>query len=121
MRVIVTKHFPPASYGVFNFFELLFVKEPVPEGEDLQVMLNHEGIHTAQMREMLWIFFYLWYGLEYLIIRLLRLRDPQTHAYRDVSFEEEAYAHEADMSYLTKRKYYAWVKYLKIWSYGKDN
>lgn len=34
------------------------------------------------------------------------------HAYRDISFEQEAYYHEEDMKYLKNRKHYAWIKYL---------
>lgn len=44
--------------------------------------------------------FYIWYGLEYLIIRLLRLKDSQNDCYRDVSFEEEAYMNEDNLQYL---------------------
>ena len=41
-----------------------------------------------------------WHGLEYLIIRLLRLKDSQNDCYRDVSFEEEAYMNEDNLQYL---------------------
>jgi hypothetical protein len=34
------------------------------------------------------------------------------HAYRDISFEQEAYYHEEDMEYLKNRKHHAWIKYL---------
>lgn len=32
------------------------------------VDINHELIHTAQMKEMLYIFFYIWYGIEWLVL-----------------------------------------------------
>ncbi|MBP7342210.1 MAG: hypothetical protein PHG54_07520 [Smithellaceae bacterium] len=56
---------------------------------------------------MAYIFFYLWYLVEWLI-RLFG-RDS---AYRRISFEREAYLHEQDGSYLQRRKPYEWVKYV---------
>ena len=48
--------------------------------------------HTAQMKEMLYIFFYLWYVVEW-IIRLFM----KGNAYRNISFEREAYSNEDDI------------------------
>ena len=84
MRVIKTKHFPFGGYKAINLFGIIFTK-----GELSNKELNHEAIHTEQMKEMLYIFFYIWYGIEYLIIRLFHIK--QHDAYKDVSFEEEAY------------------------------
>lgn len=72
---------------------------------------NHERIHTAQMRELLFIPFYLLYLIEY-IIRLVQYRDHHT-AYMNISFEREAYAHDKDLSYLSSRKHFAWRHYLR--------
>ena len=41
------------------------------------------------MQELLYIFFYLWYAVEYLI-RLIIYRNTKL-AYKNVSFEREAY------------------------------
>lgn len=59
------------------------------------------------MKEMLYIFFYLWYLIEWLI-RLF----GKGNAYRKISFEKEAYNNENDETYLTKRKHYNWLKEL---------
>ena len=56
---------------------------------------------------MLYIFFYLWYFLEW----LFRLR-RKTSAYRRIGFEREAYHHEHDLEYLKSRKPYQWIRYL---------
>ena len=64
------------------------------------------------MKEMLFIFFYLWYGIEYIIIRLFHAK--QNDAYRDVSFEEEAHNNDDNQDYLFIRKRYAWFKYIRI-------
>lgn len=61
---------------------------------------------------MLFIFFYLWYGIEYIIIRLFHAK--QNDAYRDVSFEEEAHNNDDNQNYLLVRKHYAWWKYIRI-------
>ena len=75
------------------------------------VDINHESIHTAQMKEMLYVFFYLWYVIEWLV-RLVRYRNAHT-AYRNIGFEREAYMNQGNMGYLQGRGRYAWVKYLK--------
>lgn len=73
-----------------------------------QRIRNHEAIHTAQMKEMLYIGFYLWYLVEW-FIKLFRYGGK---AYENISFEREAYTYQYDNSYLKKRKKYHWVKRL---------
>lgn len=69
--------------------------------------LNHELIHAAQQRELLYLPFFIWYGLEWLIL-LLKYRDGM-EAYRHIRFEEEAYRHQNDLDYLSKRKHYNYL------------
>jgi hypothetical protein len=71
--------------------------------------INHENIHTAQMIEMLFVFFYLWYGVEW---ALKAFKYGLNGAYRNVSFECEAYSNEINFEYLKKRRLFAWLKYL---------
>lgn len=120
MKIIYTNHFPFKGYAAINLFGILFVRKDCKD-QVSEVMINHESIHTKQMIEMLWIFFYLWYGIEYLIIIFSCKHDSQKGQYHDVSFEEEAYANENDLAYLEKRKHYAWFKYLKLGSNETDN
>lgn len=68
-------------------------------------IINHERIHTAQGKELLWLPFYVAYIIEWLY-HLARLRNWQK-AYLAISFEREAYAHGRDLSYLPRRKHYA--------------
>ncbi|MCE5227187.1 MAG: hypothetical protein LLG05_15190 [Porphyromonadaceae bacterium] len=70
--------------------------------------LNHEMIHAAQQREMLYLVFYLWYLLEWLIRLLINGRQ----AYMKISFEQEAYSNDKDAKYLVHRKKFAWIKFL---------
>lgn len=75
-----------------------------------KVFLNHENIHLRQQMELLVIFFYIWYGTEFLI-RWLKMGNRHL-AYRHISFEREAYIHEGDLSYLCKRKVWSFLQYL---------
>jgi hypothetical protein len=73
-------------------------------------VLNHEHIHVRQQLEMGWVFFFVWYGFEFLI-RLAQHRDRYA-AYQALSHEKEAHQHETDLEYLKSRNWYAWTKYL---------
>lgn len=77
---------------------------------------RHEEIHGAQQKEMLLVLFYLWYGIEWLV-KLCIYRNTVT-AYKNVSFEREAYENQYNIIYLKQRKHYAWVKYIKAKKYG---
>ncbi len=104
---IIYNHLLPFGerYYAINLFGVLFAKGPVD-----REMLNHEEIHTAQMKEMGYLLFYLWYVVEWLW-RLIQKGDS-FKAYHAISFEREAYANERNYSYLPRRKKYAWRKYL---------
>lgn len=69
--------------------------------------VNHEKIHWQQQLEMLIIPFYLWYFIEW-IIRIF----GSANAYRNLSFEREAYGNDGNMNYLETRKRYCWIKYI---------
>lgn len=106
--------------------------------------INHECIHQVQQMEcsviglvlglvlcglfdlsLWWVlilglgFFYIWYGIEYLIILCFAKGDKQNERYHDVSFEEEAHNNDGDWDYLEDRKPFAWIKYIKLRSYKK--
>lgn len=108
MIIIRNNIIPFKGYKAINLFGLLFVrKDAVLESVDI----NHEKIHSEQMKEMLYVFFYLWYVIEWLV-RLIQYRDAHT-AYRNISFEREAYMNQSNLGYLEGRGRYAWMKYLK--------
>ncbi len=73
--------------------------------------LNHERIHLRQQLELLVLPFYVWYVLEYLL-RLIQYKN-HNQAYRNISFEREAYTNEQKMSYLSNRKFWAFLQYVK--------
>ena len=73
-------------------------------------IIRHERIHIKQQAEMLVIFFYLWYGIEYLI-HFTRYKKFEV-SYSNISFEKEAYSNEKNPEYINNRKMYSWTKYL---------
>lgn len=108
MKIIHNKFIPFGKYSTINLFGVLLTKEKQLD----KITINHESIHTAQMKEMGYIFFYIWYIIEYICIRLFHKK--QTNAYHDVSFEEEAYYYEYNLNYLNERKHYSWFKFIKV-------
>ena len=74
------------------------------------VLLNHEKIHLQQQLELLVIFFYPLYGLEFLW-RYCQHRNWH-RAYLHISFEKEAYANDQNLHYLQQRPFWAFLKYL---------
>ena len=73
-------------------------------------IIRHERIHTAQMKELLWLPFYILYGIEYLF-RLFQTRHWH-RAYLAISFEREAYANDSNPEYLPHRRHFASFRYL---------
>lgn len=72
---------------------------------------NHENIHAQQQKEMLIVFFYVWYVLEYLV-RLVIYKGNFNKAYFNISFEREAYENEANEFYLKHRNFLNFFNYL---------
>lgn len=108
MKIIYNNIIPFRGFKAINLFGVLFVRR----GETMDCAdINHEKIHTAQMREMLYIFFYLWYVIEWLV-RLIRCKDSFT-AYRRIGFEREAYNNHWNRAYLGCRRRFAWWGYMK--------
>ena len=86
----------------------IYIQEQYIKNEEV---INHESIHWQQQMEMLIIFFYLWYGIEWLIRLFVNGKE---HAYYLLSFEQEAFSNENDLKYLNKRKHYIWIKFLRV-------
>lgn len=76
-----------------------------------QVLINHEKIHLRQQLELLVIPFYIVYGIEFLI-RLILYKNWHK-AYKNISFEREAYTNEFNLYYLKGRPFWAFLKYLR--------
>lgn len=105
MKIIRNKYLPPKGFSAIMLFGFLFARHETLINSRI---IRHEKIHRRQMIEMWIIFFYLWYGIEYLV-RLCWYCNPKK-AYRNISFEREAYANEDQETY--ERESFAWVYYL---------
>lgn len=108
MRIIRNKYLPIGKkFVAINILGILFVKKNVVVDAQL---INHERIHSAQMKEILFLPFYLCYITEWLI-KIFMYRGDTYKAYRNISFEKEAYDNENNLKYLTQRKFLAqWRK-----------
>lgn len=95
------------KFAALNLFGILFVKKGVMVDPRL---INHERIHTCQGRELLWLPFYIVYLIEW-IFRLVECKGDMLRAYRNISFEREAYDNESNLEYIATRRHYAmWRK-----------
>lgn len=96
--VVLKTNWLPRHVDAMTICGLVLIR---PEVADDPVLLNHERIHCRQQRRWLYLPFFVAYLIEWLW-HLIRLRDAH-RAYRAISFEREAYAHQHDLSY-TRRK-----------------
>lgn len=118
MKVIRNSIIPCKGFTAINLFGVVFVRKEIRPQHNISllnwnIMLNHELIHTAQIKELLYVPFYLLYGIEWLI-RLAIYRNTK-EAYRNISFEREAYNMQNNLHYIIdkERKPYAFIKYIK--------
>ena len=108
MILIASKYLVPKGYIGITLFPFIIVRER--QLMENKVLLNHERIHLRQQAELLILPFYIWYVTEY-FIRLLQYKNKK-QAYRNISFEREAYANEANAGYLKHREFWHFIKYL---------
>ncbi len=108
MFVVVLSWLFAKNFRGLAIYPFIFLRDKQLK-ENLKI-INHEKIHLRQQLELLWIFFFLWYGIEFLI-RWIQFKNPNA-AYLNISFEKEAYANEIDLEYLKKRKLWSFIHYL---------
>lgn len=106
--ILVSKYMVPKGYTGLTLFPFVFIK--YSSLKENKVFLNHERIHLRQQLELLVLPFFVWYVLEFLI-RYARYRNWFL-AYRNISFEREAYAKEKDLNYLKSRSFWNFLQFL---------
>lgn len=104
MRVIYNNIIPFRGFAAINLFGIVFARKEYKPLSDRT--LRHEAIHTAQMRELGYLGFYILYLIEWLF-RLIKQSYTGQNAYRHVSFEQEAYRKQDRKTYLSYRKSFA--------------
>lgn len=101
------------GFKAINLFGVLFARKGARLSD---VDMNHEEIHTAQMKELLYVPFYVCYGIEWMVrfvLYTIKSRKMMGHtAYKNASFEREAYGNQNNIIYLEGRERYAWTKYI---------
>lgn len=106
--VLISKRVIPKGYIGLTVFPFIFLKYEHLKTDS--VLINHERIHLRQQVELLILPFFLIYTVEFLL-RLLIERNWR-RAYRNISFEKEAYANESDLHYLESRSIWSFLSYL---------
>jgi hypothetical protein len=98
------------TMGVTMFPFILLRKSYIDKQpkQNVDKIIRHESIHIAQQKELLVIFFYIWYFTEYAI----KFFKYTFLAYENISFEREAYSNELSENYLANRKPWSFLKYL---------
>ncbi|KAB7731208.1 hypothetical protein F5984_10415 [Rudanella paleaurantiibacter] len=96
-----------------TLWPFVLVRRPNPR----PVLINHERIHLRQQLELGLVVFYLWYLFEYLY-RLFQYGDHYT-AYRNISFEREAFANDQNLKYLTSRRLFGFWRYVRLGEWQK--
>jgi hypothetical protein len=104
MKIIYNNIIPFRGFAVVNLFGVLFVRKNVILTDRI---INHERIHTAQMKELFYIGFYVWYLAEW----LYKLPRYGNQAYYNISFEREAYSGEGAASYLNNRRCFNFLNF----------
>ena len=108
MLILQSRYLIPKGFSGLTIFPFVIVSAKVDLSD--KVLMNHERIHLKQQLELAIVPFFIWYFVEYLL-RLIQFRNRRK-AYRNISFEREAYANEENMEYLEKRKFWSFFKYL---------
>ena len=109
MKIIYNKLIPLKGFSAINLCGVVFArKELKPLGK---ATIQHEEIHTAQMKELWYVGFYILYLFEW----IYRLIFHTKAAYKGISFEVEAYNNQWRNKYLEYRKPYA------MWRKSKKN
>lgn len=105
MKIIYNSVFPLKGFSAINLFGIVFVRK---EYRLTQELYNHEAIHFAQMKELLFVFFYVLYFIEWFV----KLFIYGKKSYYHISFEKEAYLNDRKTGYLTNRKAYSFIPYI---------
>lgn len=108
MFLIVTKYLIPKGYRGLTVFPFVFIKYRLDKEDSFFV--NHERIHLRQQLELLVIPFFVLYFLEF-FVRFIQYKSKDL-AYRNISFEREAYANEKDLNYLKNRSFWCFLKHI---------
>lgn len=93
MKIIYNNIIPFKGFKAITLWPFIFARKELSD-----IDINHENIHGRQQLELLIIFFYIIYLIEWLF-----------KGYRSISFEREAYQNESNLDYLKNRRWFNWI------------
>lgn len=105
--ILISKYIVPRGFIGITIFPFMFLKNKALKANT--VLVNHEKIHLRQQLELLIIPFFVIYGIEFLV-RLIQYKNWNI-AYRNISFEREAYKNEKDLNYIKLRPFMAFIHF----------
>lgn len=108
MILVVNKYLLAKGFRGVSIWPFVIIKNRKTAQDP--IFINHEKIHLKQQIEMLILPFFICYLAEF-FFRYLRYKNFFL-AYRNISFEREAYANETDFQFIQKRKFWNFRKYL---------
>lgn len=108
MFVVVASWLFTKNFRGLAIFPFIILKENSLKSNS--TLINHEKIHIRQQLELLWVIFFVWYGIEFLV-RLIQFKNAY-EAYQNISFEKEAYQNDTNLNYLKQRKFWKFAQYL---------
>ncbi|WP_445721993.1 hypothetical protein [Flavobacterium sp.] len=108
MILFVSKYLIPKQFRGITFYPFIILSKE--EDKRNKTLIYHEKIHIKQQAEMLVVLFFIWYVIEFLF-RFLYCKNWML-AYRNISFEREAYENQKDLNYLKKRSFWSFLKYI---------
>ncbi|WAC01716.1 hypothetical protein N7U66_17710 [Lacinutrix neustonica] len=106
--ILFSKYLVPKGYVGITIFPFVVLKHHALKGN--RVLVNHEKIHLKQQIELLVILFYVFYGIEFMV-RLIKYKNWNM-AYKNISFEREAYTNENNLEYLNTRTFWMFFSYI---------
>lgn len=112
MRItyVYNNHFPIEGYTAMTLWPWVFIRKDRRDHFD-ETAMRHETTHALQQKELLWLSFFILYGLEY-AVKLLLCGFDSARAYRSISFEQEAYLWQNDKAYNNIRPSFEWKHFI---------
>ena len=106
--VLIIPFIFPSTFNALAVWPFIILREPALRGDS--VLIHHERIHLRQQLELLWVFFFIIYLAEFLA-KIMIYKQPKL-AYRNISFEREAYENEYDFDYVQRKPLWSFVGYI---------
>jgi hypothetical protein len=106
--ILINRLFFHRDYVGLTLWPFIILRDGCLKSDN--ALINHERIHLRQQQELLVLPFYIFYLIEWLFRSIWYM--DRYKAYRNLSFEREAYLNENNLQYLRQRKPFSFIRYL---------